>query len=111
MHKKQSMIDKIFRSLAFFGLSQFLGIPLVGKLVSELLDIIAGTATVASDVVVAYSESDDVYAIMQEQLRRGATVTSAEVNEFGEMEVKYDVATYSGDDINADGIDLLGELF
>lgn len=109
MKKQTSFIDRVMKSLAMFGLGQALGIPFVGAIVSGFLDVVAGSAAVASDAVATYSNADEALNMMRMQEASGAVPTHWNQAPDGSIEVQYDVSGYTGESIDADALDMLGE--
>lgn len=117
--RKRSIADTMIGALASFGLTQLTGVPFLMFISSSVLDmfsIVFGGLSAATDAaaeaispVITYSPQE-AEKMIQAHESNGAQVSSYTQNPDGSIDVEYDLTHFTGD-IEADAIDIIGDLF
>lgn len=104
-------LRSILYTLATFGLTQFIGIPVVGNVFGSFLRMISGGLQLASDGVeslseyVQYDSLEAAQDAIAAQTAAGARVEGMYPRGDGAMAIKWDTSDFAGDDIAVECIE------
>ena len=104
----QELPRRLLWMCAGYGVTQLLGIPLVGGMVARVLDGIAFGASTTADYI-RYVNVQEANKIIRHQLNQGATLEKFYHNDDGSVAVQYDISAYTGEEIEADTLEALSE--
>lgn len=106
------LLERLPRMIAYafmaHGITSFIGIPVVGRVVAGLLDGVAHGAEATAELI-RYGSAHEAHQAQAKHVPLGARIENIYHNNDGSVAVRYDLSAYTGQDISDDTLEALGE--